>query len=497
MNIREWGAKKLLILGFGREGQATLRFLRKMFTDADITVSDRRSEADFSAAEKEILERSGVTLQLGPDYLENLERFDLIIKSPGINPRIPEISKAARGGVQLESATRMFFSLNKGKVIAVTGSKGKSTTASLIYKVLQKSGLQVELIGNIGRAALDYLENDSADKIYVFEMSSYQLEDFQGGGNYDDRTSRISGGGNYDDRTSRISGGAPDIAVLVSFFPDHLDYHGSLEQYFQAKMQLIAHPKKNLAIVYNAGNSTLKNYLQDYQKAFLKAVDSPIIKPFNDGSRSKIIEKDLEISAQADGEIIAEEKNIKLKGRHNLENILAVYEVAKLLDVPMPTVKEAIREFQPLEHRLELVGIYEGISFYNDAISTTPESTIAAIDALRRHQPISTLIAGGLDRGYRFEQLAEKIIEAGLKNLILLPETGKAIAEAINRIIESGGGYSPLIIFADNLKTCVDKAFELSPENTICLLSCASPSYNLFINFEDRGRQFKEAVRNH
>ena len=189
------------------------------------------------------------------------------------------------------------------------------------------------------------------------------------------------------------------------------------------------------------------------------------------------------------------EDQIQLKGKHNLENILAVYEACKEFGVGLETFKKAIINFTPLEHRLEPVGTFRGIIFYNDAISTTPESTIAAIDALLRQKPISTLIAGGMDRGYHFDKLAEKILEAGIKNLILLPETGKKIADEVTKLSEAKNSPNPLLKFCEDMGACVKKAFELSSPDSICLLSCASPSYNLFKNFEDRGGQFKEAVR--
>jgi len=466
MNLKEWEKKKILILGFGREGQATYKFLHKNCAGVALTIADRRTWDEFSLEEKDILNQTGVKPLLGEEYLKNLEEFDLIVKSPGITPRLPEIQKAIKAGVEMSSATRIFFSLKKGQVVAVTGSKGKSTTASMIEAMLKAGGLKAQLIGNIGRAALDFLAEDVAEKIYVFEMSSYQLEDFEGGA---------------------------EVAVLVSFFPEHLDYHGSLEAYFQAKMKLIGYPKPGQAIVYNAGNSTLETYLQDHQKELVTA--GAKIMPFNDGKMSRVEEKNSELMAKDGDNTIVREKEIKLKGRHNLENILAVVEVAKLFHVSMETLQKALREFEPLEHRLELVGIHKDITFYNDAISTTPESTIAAIETLARIQPVSTLIAGGMDRGYQFSTLAEKIIEAGIKNLILLPETGEKIAEAVKAICKEKGHHPPLIIFASDLKVCVDRAFELSPAGSICLLSCASPSYNLFKNFEDRGKQFKEAVR--
>lgn len=469
MKLEQWKNRKILILGFGREGQATLRYLLKNCPDSSIAVADQRTIDQFNDEEKALLEKGQVGQYCGQNYLEHCQDFDVIIKSPGINPRLPEIKKAVQAGVELSSATNIFFSQKKGKVIAVTGSKGKSTTASLIYEVLKAGGQNVELIGNIGRAALDFLEQDGPEKVYVFEISSYQLEDFEGGA---------------------------DIAVLVSFFPEHLDYHGSLESYFQAKMQLIAKPYPGQAVIYNAANQMLKNYITDLiTKEQLAKTPPRVWLPFND-SDHLVKEENDQLTAWSNGQILINEKEISLKGRHNLENILAVYRVAKIFNISLEVFREAVKAFKPLEHRLEMVGEYKGIYFYNDAISTTPESTMAAIDALSRERKISTLIAGGLDRGYQFDQLAQKILAYGIENLLLLPETGEKIEKAVKNKADKLSKSPPLSVNFDSLEAAVEEAYKVTSKGHICLLSCASPSYNLFKNFEERGRRFKEAVRN-
>lgn len=474
MRKPEWLKGPVLILGLGREGLATLRFLQRHWPALEIGIADQRPWANFNEDEKEIMRQvPQARRHLGADYLSALGGYPLIFKTPGENRRKPEIAAAIAAGTLVTSATNLFFELKMGRVVAVTGSKGKSTTASLIHALLQAGGLDCELVGNIGRAALDYLETDSREKIFVFEMSSYQLEDYSGGA---------------------------DIAVLVSFFPEHLDYHGSLEDYFRAKMQLAAQFKPGLKVIYNDGNEVLRNYFADYARAF--AGDVTLI-PFNDGKNSLVrpaegneVNGQPRYEAVRAGERLAGETEISLEGKHNLENVLAAAEVAALFGVKPEIQKKALLEFVPLEHRLEPVGTYLGITFYNDAISTTPESTMAALEALRRRQAIGTLIAGGLDRGYRFDELAREIVQSQIGNLILLPESGKAIEKAVEKYCRDSGTKAPTYTHCQEMGGVVEKAYQLTPSGTICLLSCASPSYNLFKNFEERGRQFKEAVKN-
>lgn len=474
MRKPDWLKGRVLILGLGREGQATLRFLRRHWPGLEIAVADQRSWEDFSEDEKKLLSNvPGDRRHLGSDYLSALAGYGVIFKTPGENRRKPEIAAAIRAGVLVTSATNLFFELKKGRVVAVTGSKGKSTTASLIDALLKAGGLDSELVGNIGRAALDYLEHDGPDKVYVFEMSSYQLEDYRGGA---------------------------DVAVLVSFFPEHLDYHGSLEEYFDAKMRLAVQFKPGLKVLYNQGNETLRGYFAGFARAFADDVE---VVAFNDGKNSLVRRSPADddggqprYEAVRGGEIVAEESHIKLQGRHNLENILAAAEVAALFEVPLEAQQKALLEFVPLEHRLEPVGTWHGITFYNDAISTTPESTIAALETLGRKQPLGTLIAGGLDRGYHFDGLAREIIMAEIDSLILLPESGKAIEEAVEKYCQEHGQKAPLFVHCGGMEQAVKAAYRVTPTGTICLLSCASPSYNLFKNFEERGRLFKAAVKN-
>ena len=188
--------------------------------------------------------------------------------------------------------------------------------------------------------------------------------------------------------------------------------------------------------------------------------------------------------------VIVSADEIKLEGHHNLENILAVVNVAKLLEIDNETIKTALIKFNPIEHRLEFVGTFRGIDFYNDAISTTPESTIAAIKAMKK--PISTIILGGLDRGYDFDLLAQEILQAAIPNIILFPGSGSRIWQAIEKF---SGEELPRKMEVSSMSDCVSACFKFSKLDTVCLLSTASPSYGMFENFEEKGRQFKELVR--
>lgn len=473
MRIEELKDKSILIVGMGREGFATARFLRELKLGKAIAVADKKAFEEFSAEEQSFL-KEGFELHLGADYLKDWGKCEVIIKSPGLSIRkFPEIEKAIAAGAKLTSATNIFFANVRGKVIAITGSKGKSTTSSLIYALLKAGGLPVDLVGNIGKPALDFLladmkmsEEEQIKKHYIFEISSYQLEDFSS---------------------------CAEIAVIVSFFPEHMDYHGDEEAYFQSKMHLIANMGEQSKVIYNYASDKIR---EEIKKRFGTERSDKLI-PFNDGEKICLVQsaKKNELCLEVDGKQIVCASDVQLKGRHNLENMLAGCAVARELGIKWEVVREALSGFKGLEHRLELVGQFKGITFYNDSFSTAPESTQAALEALGQEAVIGALIAGGVDRGYKFEKLAERIVETGVENLILFPVTGELIEKEVKTYCEENGREGPEIFQAKNMQEAVEMAYKTAPAGSICLLSCASPSFNLFKNFEERGNLFKNLVR--
>lgn len=420
MKIKELEHKKILILGFGMEGHATLKFLKHFFPnkpDSEIGTADAKD---------------------GPDYLERQKDYDLVIKAPGIPRRLVTIPYT--------TATNIFFANTKSTVIGITGSKGKSTTTSLIYEILRKAGKNASLLGNIGRPMLDQLvEGESSGLISVCELSSYQCEDLK-----------------Y----------SPHISLFVSFFPDHMDYHGSLEAYWNAK--------KN--IVGNATSADFFVFNRDFEKLAELAIE---LGARSFASKPKIIPFASELPFSED--------DIPLLGKHNTDNVRGAYSVAKLLGISDDVILAAVKEFKSLPHRLQHVGEFKGIVFYDDAISTTPESAIAALDALRaKGMQVGTMLLGGKNRGYDFSELAKRLIEHKVKHIVLFSESGKDILAALRSI--PAGDFIQAYEAVD-MQSAVKYAFHNTKKGDICLLSSASPSYSLWKNFEEKGDEFQELVR--
>lgn len=406
MKINELQNKTILILGYGKEGQGTERFLKSHAPSSKIIVADKSTDAN---------------------YLEKQHDADIVIKTPSIPSELLS--------VPYTTATNLFFANNTHMKIGVTGSKGKSTTASLIYAMLKQAGKHVYLVGNIGTPMLDYLSMPiEDDAIFVCELSSYQLQDLQ-----------------Y----------SPHISVIVSLFPDHIDYHGSVETYYEAKHQIIKHAKAEDYFVYNPQFPLLAEWAH---QAPCKNI------PFISDMPPTV-------------------KDIPLLGEHNRSNLRGAITAVKILDISDEDIAQAVKTFVPLRHRLQKVGTYQGITFYDDAISTTPESTIAALNALAN---VKTIFLGGQNRGYDFAELAKVIIEKKIENIVLFPDSGEDIWAEIQKV---GIMQHHNILQTDSMEAAIIFAYQHTPKGAVCLLSTASPSYSVWKNFEEKGDQFQLFVQ--
>jgi len=396
------GLENAGILGYGREGKITEEYLKKNYPNLKLGILDQA---------------------IDKDYLKKQDKFDILVKTPGISKDKIKIPYT--------TATNVFFSEIKArgnKIIGVTGSKGKSTTTSLIYHILKQADKNVVLLGNIGIPMLSALLEDSKNKIFVIELSSAQLDDTK-----------------Y----------SPNIAVVTNLFPEHMDYHKTEKNYYTAKKNIILFQNSGDVFVYNPKNKKMLEWL--------KGVKSKLV-PFANSA-------------------LLSDSEIPLIGEHNRENIKAAIAAVRQFGVGDSQIKNAIKTFRPLPHRLEFVGEFNGIKFYDDAISTTPESTIMALRAIKN---VDTIFLGGQDRGYKFSQLEKELKKYKIKNVVLFPDSGK-------RIIKAKKNFN--ILETKNMDEAVKFAFKFTAKGKVCLLSCASPSYSVWKDFEEKGDQFKNLVK--
>ena len=417
----------VLVLGFGREGRSTYELIRRELPDKRIGIADIR--------ELEIAD-SRVDLYCGKNYLNALGDYEVVVKTPGMSFRSVSVPE----GVQVTCQTDLFLRFADCTCIGVTGTKGKTTTSTLIYDIVKKAGKSAVLIGNMGVPVLDSLEKTDVD-IAVVEMSSHQLE---------------------------FTTASPHIAVLTNIYPEHLDHYNGFDGYVQAKMNIVKHQLSDDYLICNS-EQNLSAYFD-----FATLLPS-VIKVSMNGGRG-----DEEILAAAAG-------NNRLKGAHNRQNVCFAATVARCLDIDEASIVAAIRDFKGIEHRMEPVGVYGGIEFYNDSIATIPRAVESAIEALGN---VDTLIFGGMDRGIDYSEFDAYLEKCNVRNLIGMPQTGINIC---NALLERG--CTKNIIQANTMDQAVDAAFRFTSEGKICLFSPAAASYNMYKDFEEKGNHFKGLVK--
>lgn len=381
-------------------------------------------------------------IEISENNTDDIFNCDILIKSPGVSLYRPEIKMAKQKGIIITSGTNLFFANKKPetKIISVTGTKGKSTTSSLLAHTLKNLGQRVDLGGNIGVPLVDLVDS-TADYI-VAELSSYQCADLIG---------------------------RPDIGVLVNLYPEHLPWHMSHSQYYQDKLNMIAQARVQ---ILNASDERT-HILTHADPAFKKAIY------FNDEIHSDgawFYDKTKRLFPCA---------SLNLTGEHNQKNACAVLTVIQKLGLDIVLCENAFKTFQALPHRLQIVAQKNGLTFIDDSISTAPETAIAAMKAFENKRPI-TLLVGGQDRGQNYSQLIEYAKKHSV-NLITLPDTGSRVFEAANQ-----QGLS--VYHCINMRDAVQKAINITQPNGIILLSPAAPSYNMYQNFEERGQDFKNCI---
>lgn len=416
--------KKVAILGFGREGKATYHFIRKYLPQLELTILDSNPV--------EILNDLNVSIITGEDYLNHLDQFDIIMKSPGISLNHMNIDSFKDNIYSQLELLLMFF---KDHVIGITGTKGKSTTSTLIYEVLSEQLDSVYLVGNIGIPIFDRLDEFNDDAIIVAEMSSHQLEYVK-----------------Y----------SPHIGIILNLYEDHLDHAVSVEHYHACKMNMFKYQSENDIAIYSNLNETLVSKIKEYN------------------IKSKLYPVDMHSKFYVDDH----KRNIL--GDHNLLNIHIVMMVANLFNLDLDKAKKKIDAFKGLEHRLEYVGEYDGVIYYNDTIATIPEATISGIKALKN---VNTLIFGGLDRGINYQEFVSFLKDSSVENLICMPSTGYAIGALLEECSNKN------IVYAPTLEEAVTQAKIVTKKGMICLLSPAASSYEYFKNFEEKGNKYKDLVK--
>lgn len=450
--------KYVAIMGMGVSNTPLIRYL--MDLDANITVFDKKTEDELGKSLMEEYVLQGVQFSLGENYLDNLHGYDVIFRSPGIRPDIPPIQKEVERGAILTSEIEKLIELCPSKVIGVTGSDGKTTTTTLIYMMLKEEGYNCYLGGNIGTPLFAKIDDMTPEDIIVLEFSSFQLMTLTK---------------------------SPNIAVVTNVSPNHLDIHKSYEEYIEAKKNIFRFQNENDIVVLNYDNDITKDFAfeskgevrffsrkQELEKGVF--VENNCIKILDENGKKDVINID----------------DILLLGMHNVENACTAIAAVKDL-VSTEKIVKVLTTFKGVEHREEFVRELNGVKWYNDSIGSSPTRTIAGLASFKTKV---VLIAGGYDKHLDYTDMGKYILDH-VRVLILMGQTKDKIKNATLQEIEKRDNDIDLPIFeCSTLEEAVKVAYENSKDGDIVFFSPASASFDMFKNFVERGKKFKEIVNN-
>lgn len=467
--LQKFETSHLAILGLGREGVSTYQFFRKHFPNKKLFLVDEKAigllDTYWQNIQKSDLHASFTTHFDHQEFLSKNNSTQLLVfKTPGIAPTHALVKQAEYLQAKFHSNTNLFFELletfpkDSVKTIAVTGTKGKSTTTALIYHLLQGGSLHSVLGGNIGVAPLSLYEqvnelvSNNLTNMPVFavlELSCHQLNDFTH---------------------------SPDYAVVLDISPEHLDYYASFNEYIQAKSHITAMQTEDQKVIFDDSLYFPKKlaHLGDAQQLTF--------------SESKNIHDNYIVFGN---QKIAAIDTLPFVGNHTLMNALPAVVIAKHLHIDNSNIAKSLQTFATLPHRLELIGEINGVTYYNDSLSTTPKATIKAIESFSKFPII--LIVGGYDRNLDYSELAETIVTHNVKHLIVFPDTGEIILEEVKKRI-SAATLEILSTHVSSMQQAVNIAKKNATSGDIVLLSPASASFNLFKDYQDRGEQFRKYV---
>ena len=440
--------KTAAVIGVGVSNRPLIDLL--LSYGVSVTACDRKESLGEAGQE---LERRGCRLKLGPDYLRDLDA-DVIFRTPGMRPDLPELREAVARGSALTSEMEAFFQVCPCPILAVTGSDGKTTTTTIIAKLLEAAGRRVHLGGNIGRPLLADAGAMSPDDLAVLELSSFQL------------------------MTMKQS---PQIAVITNISPNHLDVHKDYQEYIAAKENIFLHQTPDTLAVFNADNDVTA---EEAHRAPGRVRLFSRKREVEDGV---FLRGETVVSRAAGRErVVMETSDIRLPGVHNVENYLAAIAAVDGM-VPDEIIRDFARTFNGVEHRIELFRTRNGVRWYNDSIASSPSRTIAGLNSFPEKV---ILIAGGKDKGISYEALGP-VINDHVRYLILCGAT----AGVIRRSVEGAANYQGLpIVEAEDYPQAVALADRAAGEGDVVILSPASTSFDRFANFMERGRVFKELV---
>jgi len=444
--------KKVLVFGAGKSGISAARLLQKL--EAYVVLYDGKKDVDTGTFKDKIDTSKNWEAYFGEFPMDKLDQIDLMIISPGIAIDHPFVEAVKEKAIPIWGEIELAYRHSKGKIIAVTGTNGKTTTTSLIGEIMNTYFKQVFVVGNIGNPYTDIALDTTEDSVTIIELSSFQLE--------------------------TIHEFCPDVSAILNITPDHLNRHHTMENYINLK--------KSIAKNQSIKNLCVLNYEDVHTRKIGNELDTRIV---YFSSETKLDNglyldgDDIIYSKEEIKEKICNVNELQILGKHSYENVMAAVAVAIEMGIPMDLIYQAIRSFKAVEHRIEYVDTIKGVSYYNDSKGTNPDASIKAVMAMKKP---TILIGGGYDKGSSFDEWILSF-KGKVKTLVLMGETKEKIAATAKKYNFNN------IIMVEDLKEAVLVSAREAKEGDVVLLSPACASWGMFDNYEQRGRMFKKYVK--
>lgn len=446
--------KKVLVVGMARSGIAAAQLLRA--NGALVTINDSKTEEELGEA-LSVLEGLQLERRLGCPAEGLLEGQDVLVISPGISINAPFVRKAREMGIYVTGELELAWQLSRGTLVAVTGTNGKTTTVSLLGEIFRNAGRVTHVVGNIGYPFSLAAMVSRKEDVHVCEVSSFQME--------------------------TADTFHPHVALLTNITEDHLNRHGTMEVYTEMKMRIFRRQTPEDWAVFNADDPALEGLEKQVRSRVLKFSRKKTV-------REGAFVRDGEVIIRIGGEekTVCRTEEIRIPGPHNLENALGAVCCAAVMKVPVPVIRHSLRTFPGVEHRIESVRILDGVEYFNDSKGTNVDSTLKAVETMTRP---TVLILGGYDKKVSFDALSREIMEKRdiIRETVLIGETAGKIEESLR-----AAGYQQ-ILRADSLRDAVMTCRQIAEDGWNVLLSPACASFDMFKDYEERGRAFKRIVR--
>lgn len=447
----DWKNKKVLVAGSGKSGIGAADLLKKV--GADIVIYDGNEKINKDDVLAKLQNADNVEVIIGELSKEVINSVDLMILSPGIAIDAPFVNEVRNAGVPIWGEVELAYVISKGKLAAITGTNGKTTTTALVGEIMAAYYRDVKVVGNIGNPYTTTAFEATDDTVTVAEISSFQLE--------------------------TIHTFKPDVSAVLNITPDHLNRHYTMECYTNVKMSIAKNQDENQPVILNYEDEILRKYAP---KLHNKIIWFSSKQELENGIYLE--GKNIIYSHDGEKEIITTTEDTTLVGIHNVENIMAAIGISISMGVPNDVIKKAIRKFKAVEHRIEYVTTIDDVIYYNDSKGTNTDASVKAIQAMTRP---TILIAGGYDKKVSFDDWAKEL-KGKVKCLVLLGQTSNQIAETVRKY-----GFEN-IIFTESLEEAVEECRKNAESGDAVLLSPACASWGMFDNYEQRGNMFKELV---